>query len=255
MELLPNDVRQHRFAKGVRGYATDEVDQFLEHVARVLEDALEARQKAEDLAHRLERDMDRFREQEGALKKAVFTVEQAMETARASSMKEVESIRREAEMRARQIIQEAEMESRKLEGDLKYLRDTKQGLIEQLRAFCRAQLATLEGQDLPDRTREASRQAIQPRTVEPPRPRPATPAPAVAQAASATAPAPVPAPPVERPETVRIEADSRSPRRWQPERVERDEVDAKISEALGVEDATSVFPPPLVPETRTKGDR
>lgn len=254
MELLPNDVRQHRFAKGVRGYATDEVDQFLEHVARVLEDALEARQKAEEATRRLERDMERFQEQEGALKKAVFTVEQAMETARASSMKEVESIRREAEIRARQIIQEAELESRKLEGDLKYLRDTKQGLIEQLRAFCRAQLATLDGQDMPDRTREASRQAIQPRPVEPPRPRPAHVAPTAATAAPVAA-APAPAPSTERPETIRIEADSRSPRRWQPERVERDEVDAKISEALGVEDATSVFPPPLVPETRTKGDR
>jgi len=173
MELLPNDVRQHRFSKSVRGYATDEVDQFLEHVARVLEDALEARRRAEESTSRLDRDMERFREQEGALKKAVFTVEQAMETARASSMKEVESIRREAESRARQIIHEAELESRKLEGDLKYLREAKQGLIEQLRGFCRAQLATLEGIEQPDRMREASRQAIQPRPVEPPRPRPA----------------------------------------------------------------------------------
>lgn len=85
MEMLPNDVRQHRFSKSVRGYDTDEVDQFLEHVATVLEDALEARQKAEEAALRMERDVERFREQEGALKKAVLTVEHAMESARASS--------------------------------------------------------------------------------------------------------------------------------------------------------------------------
>lgn len=252
MELLPNDVRQHRFSKSVRGYATDEVDQFLEHVARVLEDALAARQKAEDGSLRLERDMERFREQEGALKKAVFTVEQAMESARASSVKEVESIRREAEMRARQIVHEAELEARKLEGDLKYLRDAKQGLVEQIRGFCRAQLATLEGVDLPDRTREASRQAVQPRPVEPPRPRTMPPTP---PSAPITQSAPPAAPAAERPETVRIEADTRSPRRWQPEHVHRDDVDARISEALGVEDATATFPPPLVPDTRTKGDR
>lgn len=253
MELLPNDVRQHRFGKGVRGYATDEVDQFLEHVAKVLEDALEARQRADETVRRLEHDMERFREQEGALKKAVFAVEQAMETARASGMKEVESTRREAEMRARQIIHEAEMESRKLDGDLKYLRDAKQGLVEQIRAFCRAQLAMLEGHDLPDRVREASRAAVQPRPVEPPRTRAASPAgstpsaPQVAQPTSVTPAAPGAL------ESGRGE-DAKSPRRWEPARVERDEVDAKISEALGVDDAP-VFPPPLVPEGRGQGDR
>lgn len=251
MELLPNDIRQHRFGKGVRGYATDEVDQFLEHVAKVLEDALEARQRADEAVRRLEGDIERYREQEGALKKAVFAVEQAMEQARASSMKEVESMRREAEVRARQIIHEAELESRKLEGDLKFLREARQGMVEQIRAFCRAQLATLEGLDLPDRAREASRQAVQPRPVEPPRPRPMHTLPGSQQAASPSAAAPT------APSGTDVHSDAaRSPRPWQPEKVERaerDEVDAKISEALGVDDAT--FPPPLVPESRLKGNR
>jgi cell division initiation protein len=253
MELLPNDVRQHRFSKSVRGYATDEVDQFLEHVATVLEDALEARQKADEAAHRLERDIERFRDQEGALKKAVFTVEQAMETARASSMKEVEAIRREAEGRARQILQEAELESRRLEQDMKFLKDSRQGMIEQIRAFCKAQLATLEGLDLPERTREASRQGVMPRPGEAARPvRPPQPAPPAQ---------PVSALPERLDTPVRGEADpaaAKSPRRWQPERVERverDEVDARISEALGVDDAAVVYPPPLVPDSRAKGDR
>lgn len=249
MELLPNDVRQHRFAKGVRGYATDEVDQFLEHVAKVLEDTLEARQKADDAVRRLESDIERYRDQEGALKKAVFAVEHAMETARASSMKEMETTRREAEVRARQIIQEAEMESRRLDGDLKFLRDTKQGLVEQIRAFCKAQLAMLEGHDAPDRVREASRQAVQPRPVEPPRARGSAnstpPAASMPQAQAATAASAVEA----------TREDSKSPRRWEPSRVDRDEVDAKISEALGVDDAPAVFPPPLVPEGRGKGER
>jgi len=246
MELLPNDVRQHRFSKSVRGYTTDEVDQFMEHLATALEDALEARQKAEEAALRLQREIDRFRDQEGALKKAVLTVEHAMESARASSMRDVESTKRDAELKARQIIQEAEQEGRKLEGDLKYLKESRQAMVEQIRAFCKAQLATLEGFDLPDRTREAPRPAAAPRPAEPAAP----PRPPVSLGSlperldKALSSAPVP-----------DLAVPRGPRRWQPERVERDDVEAKISEALGVDGAAVVYPPPLVPDNRPKGDR
>jgi cell division initiation protein len=239
MEMLPNDVRQHRFKKSVRGYDTDEVDQFLEHVATALEGALEARQKAEDAVARLEREVERFREQEGALKKAVLTVESAMESARTSALKDVESIKREAELRARQIIGEADLESRRLEQDLKFLKDSRQNMIEQIRAFCKAQLATLEGLEGPARERVASRPAAQPRSSEPPAP-PRPPASAVTLPDRLTKPA---------------SAGAAAPRLWQPERKERDEVEEKISQALGVEDDSAVYPPPLVPQNRPQGDR
>lgn len=243
MEMLPNDVRQHRFKKSVRGYATDEVDQFLEHLASVLESSLEAKQRAEDTVLRLEKDVERHRDQEGALKKAVLTVEHAMEQARTSSLKEIESTRREAEFRARQIVQEAELESRRLEQDMKFLKDTRQGMIEQIRAFCKAQLATLEGLDRSDRTKEASRQAVMPRTTEPVQaPRPPAPA-AMPDRSDKSLQAGV------QPQT------QKAPRAWQPERVGRDEVDAQISEALGVDESTVAYPPPLVPQSRPQGDR
>lgn len=244
MEMLPNDVRQHRFGKRVRGYVTDEVDQFLEHVATVLEDALEAKQRAEEETQRMGREIERLRDQEGAMKKAVLTVEHALESARASSMKEMESIKREAEFRARQIVSEAELESRRLEVDMRFLKDTRQGMIEQIRAFCKAQLATLEGLDRSDRTKEASRQAVMPKPVEPvPPPRPPSPAATLPERLEKAVAAAVEPP------------ASKAPRRWQPERVERDEVDAQISEALGVDDSTVAYPPPLVPQNRPQGDR
>ena len=108
MEMQPNDVRQHRFRRGMRGYDTEEVDQFLEHVATVLEDALAARHAAEQEKHRLEQEIVRFRDQEGALKQAVVTVQNAMSKAREASDQEVASIRGRAESEARSILQKAE---------------------------------------------------------------------------------------------------------------------------------------------------
>ena len=51
-----------------------------------------------------------------------------------------------------------------------------------------------------------------------------------------------------------VEPPPRAARPWQPERVERDEVDAQISQALGVEDP-GAYPPPLVPQKQKQGDR
>jgi cell division initiation protein len=260
MEMLPNDVRQHRFKKSVRGYDTDEVDQFLEHLATVLEDALTARQSAEEVAARYEQDVNRFREQESALKRAVLTVEQAMASARDSSVKELETLKRSAEVKARQIIHEAEMESRGLEQDMKFLKESRQGMIEQIRAFCRAQLATLDTLDRPDRAREAARQAVMPKRAAPTLP-PRPPAPAV----SVSQPAPLakepdPEPTPESPILPAAHAETRDAKPWQPERITRSEIDEKLDSAIGdtddgAADKAVAYPPPLVPTTKSQGDR
>jgi hypothetical protein len=142
------------------------------------------------------------------------------------------------------------LESRRLEQDMKFLKDSRQGMIEQIRAFCKAQLATLDGLDRPERSRDTTRQAVVPRpaeVVQPPRP---------------PAPAPTPAPAVSLTERLERAVSGASeaplpkaPRAWQPERVERDEVDAKISEALVVDESAVAYPPPLVPQSRPQGDR
>ena len=215
MDMLPNDIRQHRFRRGLRGYDTDEVDQFLEHVATVLEDALAARREAELAKERLDHDIQNFRQQEGALKQAVVTVQNAMSQAREATGQELESIRRQAEAEARAIVQKAESERRRLETDLHYLRESRRNYMEQFRAFCEAQLRTLDSVD----------------------------APAVAKSAT-----PEPAPAHKPPEPARVEAPSAPapvavPQPWLPPRAERPHVTSPHAER----EAVVTFPPPLVP--------
>jgi cell division initiation protein len=224
MEMLPNDIRQHRFRKSMRGYSTEEVDQFLEHLATSLESLLATRQRSEEQVRSLEKEMSKYRDQEGALKKAVFTVEQAMTQAREASVKEVDSLKKTAELRARQIVSDAELERQRLEQDLKFLKDSRQHYIEQLKSFCRAQLQTLENLERPDRAQEAARRAIMPKRTRP----------------VATQPEPAPAPaPAPTPEHVRP---------WTPERVARPEKEAAESTRSKDEESAVAYPPPLVPD-------
>lgn len=218
MEMLPNDIRQHRFGRSMRGYDTEEVDQFLEHVATVLEDALSAQREAELARERLEHDIQSFRQQEGALKQAVVTVQNAMTQAREATGQELESIRRKAEADARAIIQKAESERQRLELDLHYLRESRRNYMEQFRAFCEAQLRTLDAVETPVAAKAGA--APEPpekkRKVEPP--------------------------PVER---SRVEPSVSGPQPWLPPRVDK---------AITDSESVVTFPPPLVP-AREKSSR
>jgi cell division initiation protein len=232
MEMLPNDIRQHKFRRGMRGYDTDEVDQFLEHVATVLEDALAARRTAELTKERLEQDIQSFRQQEGALKQAVVTVQNAMSQAREANGQELESIRRKAEGDARAILQRAESERQKLELDLHYLRDSRRNFIEQFRAFCEAQLRTL---DAVEGTVTAKDQADESAAAKR-RPK----------GASDVKPAIAPLPREEA--APRLSSGETNPQPWMPPRVER-------PRGTGPADSESVlaFPPPLVPARQKSG--
>ena len=224
MEMLPNDIRQHRFRKGMRGYDTDEVDQFLEHLATNLESLLVSHQRSEEKVKALEKEMSKFKDQEDALKKAVFTVEQAMSQARETSLKEVDSLRRTAKQRAKLVVQDAELERRRLEQDLKFLKESRQNYIEQLKAFCKAQLKTLENLERPDRAQEAAHRAMMPARSVPADVAPSTPE-----------PAPEPAPDNARP--------------WKPERVKRSRNNTPKTELPADEEPAVAYPPPLVPDS------
>ena len=219
MDMLPNDIRQHRFRRSMRGYDTDEVEQFLEHLATALEDALAARRGAELAKERLEQDIQSFRQQEGALKQAVVTVQNAMSQAREATGQELESIRRKAEGDARAILQKAESERQKLESDLHYLRESRRNYMEQFRAFCEAQLRTLDTVDAPAPLKGVP--------ADPPavRGRPQV---------AVTVPAPAPAQPP---------APVSGPQPWLPPRVERSHVAASPADSESV----VTFPPSLVP--------
>jgi len=232
MEMLPNDIRQHKFRRGMRGYDTDEVDQFLEHLATVLEDALAARRTAELAKERLEQDIQSFRQQEGALKQAVVTVQNAMSQAREANGQELESIRRKAEGDARAILQRAESERQKLELDLHYLRESRRNFMEQFRAFCEAQLRTLDAVEGPATARE---QADESATAKR-RPKGTSDAKPTVTPMTREQAAPGPS------------SGETSPQPWMPPRVER-------PSGAGPTDSESVlvFPPPLVPTRQKSG--
>jgi len=256
MELLPNDIRQHTFRRGMRGFDREEVEQFLEHVAEALEDALNGRREAEDKARRLKGDIERFMKLEESLKEAVVTAQKAMSQAQEASSQETESLKRAAQTEALSIVQDAEAQRVKIEAEIQFLQQLRGNHLQQFRGFLNAQLKTLEQMDSgPDASpAPPAEPKSTPEPVQKMRPMPEP-----VQPTWEDKPGPLLA---EAPTTPATETRN-DPQPWQPERIERDDaiesepVDERVSDEVKPEDAGEAvvaFPPPLVPSEDHRGE-
>ncbi len=118
MALTPNDIHNKEFHRGFRGYAENEVDEFLDEVVREFEVLLRERQElrlqAEESAQRL----SRFQELEEHLQRALVVAQQTADEVRQNAQREAELITREAQQRAEQLMDETRTELKLLERDL-----------------------------------------------------------------------------------------------------------------------------------------
>jgi cell division initiation protein len=195
MDLSARDIHEKQFHDSWRGYNQEEVDEFLDRVADVLDrlqrenSALNARVTELDHAVATSRDTEEM------LKKTLITAQQAAEEAIASAKAKAEALIQEAEERTRRVhreadekLQSADAEARRksLEADREHTIRKREidASLEKLRRFesdLKRRLAAFLG----DQTRALERLTEdEPPRLEPPQPRqePVAEEPAVAEA-------------------------------------------------------------------------
>ncbi len=118
MALTPNDIHNKEFHRGFRGYAENEVDEFLDEVVREFEVLLRERQELRMHAEEAEQRLSRFEELEQHLQKALVVAQQTADEVRQNAQREAELITREAQQRAEQVMDEARAQLKILERDL-----------------------------------------------------------------------------------------------------------------------------------------
>ncbi len=143
MELTPLDIRKKRadFGRGLRGYDTEEVDQFLELVAERVEELVkEKRALAEQIRHLTEK-VSEQESRERAVQQALVTAQALSEQVKGQARRESKLLLREARERMRDM-------ERKVERVLQERR-------RELHALHRARSRLLEGfRELLDRGRD-----------------------------------------------------------------------------------------------------
>lgn len=114
IDLTPLDVRKKRndFRKGMRGYDTQEVDDFLEIVAERLEALVRENMQLKDRSHSLEKQVASQTEREEAVRDALVTAQGLRTEIREQAQREADKALEDARTEARRMVAEAEAEVR-----------------------------------------------------------------------------------------------------------------------------------------------
>jgi cell division initiation protein len=107
MELGPDDIQEQRFHDAWRGYNQEEVDDFLDRVAEVLEHTQRENIALNKRVGELEQAVATSRETEEMLKTTLVSAQQAAEEAKAKARAQAEMMVKEAEAHARRTTEEA----------------------------------------------------------------------------------------------------------------------------------------------------
>lgn len=141
--LTPLDVRRYEFARKVRGYDPDRVDQFREQVADELERLTRLNQELEQKARGFHDQLKSFRERDKALNEALVSAQQLRAEMREQSERESQLLMREAQAESDRILGDAQANIRRVEDELAALERFRRNYLTQLRIFVERQLAEI----------------------------------------------------------------------------------------------------------------
>ena len=144
MKLTPLDIRHKEFKRGMRGYADEEVDQFLDEVADEYERLFKENIDLNERLESVEEKVKQYRRIEETLQKTLVSAQQSAEELKANATKESQLILRDAELKARQMVSDLYSERQSLEKSLAELRGVEQDFRFRMRTMLETFLKQLE---------------------------------------------------------------------------------------------------------------
>ncbi len=147
MSLTPIDIQNKEFARSLRGYKVDDVDEFMEQLAKDFEQAIKDKLSLEDETKQLEDKLSQYRKLEDTLHNAIIVAQETAEDVKRNANREAELIRREAEKDAQRTVEEARYRSTRILAEHEEIYKQAQIFKLRFRSFVEAQLASLELED------------------------------------------------------------------------------------------------------------
>ena len=155
MSITPLDIQNKEFERAFRGYDIEDVDDFLDRIAKDLEALLRENLEMKERVEKLQEKNKNYHKMEETMHNAIVVAQETAEEVKKSAKREADLIKREAERDARKMLEDARLSSSKVMGEHEDL--VKQGQIFKLRfrSFMEAQIAALEKEEwLDDKKQE-----------------------------------------------------------------------------------------------------
>ncbi|MBY9076981.1 DivIVA domain-containing protein [Paenibacillus sp. HN-1] len=147
MPLTPLDIHNKEFARRLRGYDEDEVNEFLDQVIKDYESVIRENKELHNQLLALQERLDHFTNIEDTLSKTIIVAQEAADEVKNNAKKEAQLIIKEAEKNADRIINEALSKSRKIAIETEELRKQASIYRTRFRTLVEAQLELLSQDD------------------------------------------------------------------------------------------------------------
>ena len=159
MSITPMDIQEKEFERAFRGYDIEDVDDYLDQVAKDLEGMIRENSELKEKLSQMEEKNKNYHKLEETMHNAIVVAQETADEVKNNAKREAELIRREAEREAKQIVDDARQRASNVLSEQEELFKQAHLFKMRFRAFIEAQLANLDSEDWmdqPDQTQDQS---------------------------------------------------------------------------------------------------
>jgi cell division initiation protein len=147
MGLTPSDIHNKEFERSFRGYAVEDVNEFLDQVGKDFEQVVRENTELNEQIAQLHEKLKSYQKLEETMHNAIVVAQETAEDVKQNANREADLIRREAEREAQRIVEDARYRSSKVLAEHEELYKQAQVFKMRFRSFIEAQLSALEMED------------------------------------------------------------------------------------------------------------
>lgn len=148
MKITPMDIEQQQFGRSFRGYNEEEVDNFLDRIAKDYEEVLNENIKLKEEIERLQSRMEEYSKMDETLRSALVNAQQSASNIKENVQKEAQVMIENAKIEAERIKQQAQQEIYDITNEIEALKKRKYLLLEKLRNTLKLHIRMLDEEAL-----------------------------------------------------------------------------------------------------------
>lgn len=143
MRITPIDIHQKDFRRAIRGYNEEEVDTFLDEVAKEMERLFQENIDLTEKVERLEKRVAQYQSFEQALQETMLTAQNSADELKKNAGKAAELIIKDAQMKAEQIKRQILIEREKVKAEIVMLKKISEDFKLRFLQFLKQQSETV----------------------------------------------------------------------------------------------------------------
>ncbi|MFW6134626.1 MAG: DivIVA domain-containing protein [Elusimicrobiota bacterium] len=165
MKITPMDIEQQQFARSFRGYNEEEVDNFLDRIAKDYEDLLNENVKLKEEIERLKSRLEEYSKMDETLRSALVNAQQSASNIKENVQKEAQTMIDNAKIEAEKIKQQAKQDIYDLNNEIEALKKRRYLILEKLKNTLQLQMRMLD-EEITQEPEKPGNSYIEDRTIE-----------------------------------------------------------------------------------------